>query len=172
MTSLFHYDPWGLDEVDHYLDNAFGPRWAVIPTGSQSRQRGHQSERSFKPKADIHEGPNNTVVATIEIPGLKREDINIELHDTKLTISGERHTHTETRPPATTSGQEKAGEGDEKKEPNWIVRERSWGKFSRSITVPEGTKPDSIKATVTDGVLTVTFPKQQPRTEPQKITIS
>lgn len=51
MMSLFHYDPWGFDEIDRFFDDAFGVRWAVVSGGSSQRQRGNQmSERFFKPK--------------------------------------------------------------------------------------------------------------------------
>ena len=62
--------------------------------------------------------------ATIDLPGMKKENINIDVHNDRLTISGETSTSTET------SG----GDG------SYSVRERSYGKFSRSLPLPRGTK--------------------------------
>ena len=136
----------------------------------------------------MHENPdNNTITATFELPGLRREDVNIELHNNLLTISGERSSYTETKPSgqndaeASTSANTETATSDIQKQvvttggtdtQPWIVRERSYGKFTRSIPVPEGTQPESIKASVVDGILTVTFPRRGPCSKPKKIEIS
>ncbi|KAF8334090.1 HSP20-like chaperone [Cantharellus anzutake] len=153
------------DEFDRFFDDAFGSGWAVIPTRSQSGQRSQQTQRFFRPKLDLRENPDNTLTAILEVPGLKREDVNIELHGDRLTISGERKHEKETRPA-------EEGETGERRGHSWVLRERYYGKFSRDIGVPEGTTPEDIKASVQDGILTVSFPKQKPQAEPKKITIS
>ncbi len=136
----------------------------------------------------MRENPdNNTITATFELPGLRREDVDIELHNNLLTISGERSSYTETKPSrqaeantsetalTTTSDAQKqvttTTTGGTSTQP-WIVRERSYGRFTRSIPVPEGTQPESIKASVVDGILTIAFPKRSPGSEPKKIEIS
>lgn len=64
----------------------------------------------------------NLVTATFELPGLKKEDISIDVHNNVLTVSGET----------------KASE--ERTENGYVVKERRYGKFSRSLPVPEGIK--------------------------------
>lgn len=108
-------------------------------------------------RVDVHEGPDNTVVASFELPGLKKEDVSIELHNNQLTISGEVKSTT-----ATAEGKEGL---------KYFVRERRFGKFSRTLSLPEGTQPDNVNASVADGVLTVMFPKATPEQSPMKIAI-
>lgn len=89
-----------------------------------------------------------------ELPGLKKEDISIEFKDNMLTISGE-----------------KKDEKTEKTDKYHRV-ERSWGKFSRSVMVPEGIKDTDITAKFENGVLEVRFPKPiQNEPERKLITI-
>jgi len=150
--SLFNYNtPFvTFDDIARVFDDAL----TAPPSGSQI-VRHQRANTSFRPKVDVHEGPDNTVVASFELPGLKKEDVSIELHNNQLTISGEaKSTITE---------------GDENSK--YYVRERRFGKFTRSIPLPEGTQPDSVKAAVVDGVLTVTYPKATPEQSPKKITI-
>lgn len=72
---------------------------------------------------DIHEDPKqNTVTATFELPGLKKEDVNIDVHNNTLSISGESRLSSE------------------RDENGYAVRERRYGKFSRSIPLTQGIK--------------------------------
>lgn len=72
---------------------------------------------------DLHEDPHsNIVTATFELPGLKKEDVNIDVHHGHLTVSGETVTESE------------------KKEEGYAIRERRVGKFTRSLKLPEGVK--------------------------------
>lgn len=72
---------------------------------------------------DVHEDAQaNTVTATFELPGLKKEDVNIDVHNNMLSISGESKV---------------ASDRDEN---GYAVRERRYGKFSRSIPLPQGVK--------------------------------
>lgn len=71
----------------------------------------------------MHEdSEKNTVTATFELPGLKKEDINIDVHDGRLTISGETKI------------------SEEREEDGYAIRERRYGKFSRTLRLPEGIK--------------------------------
>ncbi|KAK0470245.1 HSP20-like chaperone [Desarmillaria tabescens] len=109
----------------------------------------------LRPIMDLHEDiTNNTVTATLELPGLKKEDVHIDVHGGRLTISGERKFSSE------------------REDNGYAVRERKYGKFSRILRVPQGVKENEIKASLADGLLTVTFPKAAPETTPTKITIS
>ena len=65
---------------------------------------------------------NNTVLATFELPGLKKEDVNIDVHNNMLTVSGESKISSD------------------RDENGYAVRERRYGKFSRSIPLPQGVK--------------------------------
>ena len=72
---------------------------------------------------DVHEDDkNNTVTTTFELPGLKKEDVNIDIHSNVLTVSGE------------------SKQSAEHNESGYVVRERRYGKFARSIPLPQGVK--------------------------------
>lgn len=103
---------------------------------------------------DVHEDrEKNLITATFELPGLKKEDVHIDLHNSALTISGETKI-------------------DETKEQDgYAVHERRFGRFSRSIPVPQGLKEEEIKASLEDGVLNVTFPRLAPESAPKKIAV-
>lgn len=123
---------------------------------------------------DILENPDNTVTALFELPGLKKEDVNIEVHNNRLTISGKSQSSPEQKD----------------SESKYVVRERHIGQFSRTIPLPQGIEVsglaapsigiyltvdiqvDKIKATSSDGVLSVTFPKSSPKPAAKRIMIS
>ena len=106
-------------------------------------------------RLDIHESPDsNQITATFELPGLKKSDVNIDVQDGRLVVSGQTAVDTE------------------KKDEGYHLRERRFGRFSRTIPLPRGVKPEEIAAKMEDGVLSVVFPKTGAEQTPKKITIS
>jgi HSP20 family protein len=103
---------------------------------------------SWMPLTDI-EQTESAVIYKLDLPGMKPEDITIEVHAGMLTVSGERkHEAEETH------------EG-------YYSRERITGHFARTFTLPKGTAQEDIAATFTDGVLAITVPRTaeaKPRT--------
>ena len=94
---------------------------------------------------DIVEKDGNYEIA-VDVPGFKKEDINVELDDNILTITAET-----------------SSENEEKKEDGkYIRRERYVGKQVRRMYVPKGTKQEDVKAQFEDGVLKITLPKEEP----------
>ncbi|KAI0759339.1 HSP20-like chaperone [Irpex lacteus] len=157
--SRFFYEPfYTLSDFDRLFDEAFNARTGENTGNGQVQRRGtgaSAAERSLRPRMDVHEdAQSNTVTATFELPGLKKEDVNIDVHNNVLSISGESKISSD------------------RDENGYAVRERRYGKFSRSIPLPEGVKSEEIKAGLENGVLTVTFPKSSPEQAPKKITIS
>ncbi|EJD41688.1 small heat shock protein [Auricularia subglabra TFB-10046 SS5] len=116
---------------------------------------GSDKAQGFRPSMNVQENKeNNLVTATFELPGLKKEDIAIDVHNSRLTVSGEVKSATE---------ETKDG---------WVVRERRAGRFSRVLPLPQGVKPENISASLNDGVLTVTFPKSTPEQEAKRISVN
>jgi HSP20 family protein len=109
-------------------------------------------QRRWVPAMDLTETPEAFVLHA-DLPGLAEGDVNIELEDNILTISGERKASHESR-----------------KEGYYRV-ERAWGAFSRSLTLPEGVDAESVKANFDQGVLEVKIPKPEQR-KPRKVAIS
>lgn len=104
---------------------------------------------------DIHENPETGLVtATFELPGMQKENVTLDVHKSRLVISGETNFAAE------------------KEEAGFVLKERRRGKFSRSLPLPQGIHPEHIKASMENGLLTVTFPKTSPQQEPQKISIA
>ena len=91
---------------------------------------------------------NGEFIVRADLPGLKRDDVKVELTEGLLTISGERK------------------EEKEEKREGYYRSERSYGSFFRQIPLPEGAKTDTAKAEFNDGVLEITM--QAPAREPQK----
>lgn len=92
------------------------------------------------PKVDVAE-TDDTVEVTVELPGVDAKDLDLSLTETALTIKGERKS-----------------EREEKKK-DYVLSERSWGSFVRTIPLPSAVAPDQADATFAKGVLTVTLPK-------------
>ncbi len=107
---------------------------------------------TWSPTLDVLEDKDNYFILA-ELPGLKREDIKVSLEDGNLTISGERKS--ETRNEGTSVH----------------CVERFSGHFERSIALPVAISTDKVKATYTDGVLTLTLPKAE-EAKPKKIDIT
>ena len=105
----------------------------------------------WTPALDLYQS-NDNLVAVIELPGMRKEDIEISLHEGMLTISGERKHQT--------------GE-NEKAERS----ERYVGKFRRSISLPARVDASKVSASYKDGILTVTLPKAE-EAKPKKIQVN
>ncbi len=94
------------------------------------------------PAVDVYEDKENFIVKA-ELPGMKKEEINVTLHDGSLSISGERKS-------------------EEKVEKGEVYRsERFFGRFQRTVALPTSVDAGKIKAQYQDGVLTVTLPKAE-----------
>ncbi|BAF71338.1 Hsp20/alpha crystallin family protein [Sulfurovum sp. NBC37-1] len=108
---------------------------------------------SFVPRVNTREGEDAYHVE-IDLPGIKKEDIEITTEDNVLTISGERKMK------------------DEVKEEDYYKVESAYGKFSRSFTLPEKVDIENIHAESKDGVLEVVIPKlKEEEKKPKKIEI-
>jgi len=107
------------------------------------------SESDFHvPATDISESKESYCIAT-ELPGIKKEDIKLSLHDGILTIEAETKSETNE-------------EGDNKT----LRRERRYGKFLRRFTLGPQANENSVDAKFENGVLTVTIPKAAPPAQP------
>jgi HSP20 family protein len=131
------------DEMDRMMDRfredfGFGRGWLGSRFGS-----GREFGRGlWSPQIEVCERDNQLMVCA-DLPGLKKEDIQIEFSQNALTIQGERRQdHEETHEGHRTS-------------------ERSYGKFYRRIPLPEGVKPENAKATFQDGELKIIIPMPQ-----------
>jgi HSP20 family protein len=108
--------------------------------------------RRWVPPMDLVEAEDHFVLKA-DLPGLGESDVKLEVQDGTLTISGERKAEHEQR------------------EKGWYRIERSFGSFSRSLTLPDGVDPEGIKASFDHGVLEVRIPKPAER-KPRRISIS
>ncbi|GBE77668.1 Heat shock protein [Sparassis crispa] len=148
LTHLLNEPFYSLIDLEHLFDDSFTTRTRSPQTGEVA------ASRSLKPRMDLHEDTRaNTVTVTFELPGLKKEDVDISVQNNMLTVSGE---------PRLSSEREEGG---------YSVCERRYGKFSRSLSLPRGIQTQNIKASMQDGVLTVTYPTTTPEAERRKITV-
>ena len=105
----------------------------------------------WTPALDLYEDKDSFVVKA-ELPGMKREDIEVSLHEGSLSISGER------------KGEEKHAGAD-------VYRtERFFGRFQRTVALPTPVAADKVKAAYKDGVLTITLPKTE-EAKPKQIEV-
>ena len=110
-----------------------------------------RSSQRWMPAMDLVEAEDHFVLKA-DLPGLAENDVSIEIADNTLTIKGERKAEHEAR------------------ERGWYRVERSFGRFSRSLTLPEGVNADGVTAAFDKGVLEVRIPKPEER-KPRRITI-
>ena len=138
---------WSLrNEIDDLFDDFF-PGTAIGPR-RRSRMRGWprwggtQSDGMSLPSIDVID-KHDEIKLCAELPGMNEADIDVQVTDGVLTLSGEKKEETE--------------EGD--KEGDYYMSERSFGSFKRAVRLPEGIDQDKIEAHFENGVLTVRLPK-------------
>ena len=105
------------------------------------------------PAVDVVENDQHALVLTAELPGVKKEDIELKVENSTLTIRGERKRAFET------------------KEDGYHRVERSFGAFARSFTLPTTVSAEGITADFKDGVLSVTLPARE-EAKPRQVTIN
>ena len=120
-------------------------------TLSRSRTEEGISASTWAPAVDIYE-TQETIVIKADLPGLTREDIEIEIRDNTLTIKGERRFAKDVQ------------------QENYLRIERAYGAFQRSFTLPTGVRQEQIRASFRDGVLELLLPKAE-EAKPKKIAI-
>jgi HSP20 family protein len=128
--------------INDLFDEGFG-RARAVPSATTG---------VWLPAVDILESKDAYLIRA-ELPGMKKEDFNLEVNDGALTLSGERKV-------------EKLSDGVE-----YHRAERVHGKFSRSFYLPQTVKQDGIKATYRDGILEIHVPKVE-EAKPRQISIS
>ncbi len=136
-------DRWSTlrNEIDTLFESPF---WS----GSDGQT---QLFTGWSPALDLYQ-TNDDLVAVVELPGMRKDDIEISLHDGMLTISGERKT--------------------EKAEGEKAARsERFVGKFCRSVSLPTRVDANKVTANYQDGILKVTLPKAE-EVKPKQIQVN
>jgi len=108
-------------------------------------------QTAFTPSFDIRETPE-AYVFEADLPGIKREDVDINLTGNRITLTGKREAQARK-------------EGD-----NCFMMERSYGSFTRSFNLPDGVDPAKVTADLKDGVLTLVLSKI-PEVKPKRIEI-
>jgi HSP20 family protein len=142
---LIRWEPFdGLDKIQSRINDLFGE--------SFDRSWRNLSSATWYPPVDVLES-KDAYVLRAELPGMKREDFNLEVKDGMLTLSGERKS-------------EKTTDGVK-----YRTVERVEGKFSRSFSLPETVKHDGIQATYKDGILEISLPKAE-EAKPRRIEVS
>jgi HSP20 family protein len=130
------------DRFSRFFDDAFLPSLWL---------REDKDFHDWAPSVDIYDDEDKIVIKA-EIPGVGKDDIHIDVKDRVLTLSGERSNEKEV------------------KEVNFHRKERTFGKFQRSFTLPEGLDSDRIAADYKDGVLNIEIPKPEEK-KPKKISV-
>ena len=126
------------DRVNHLFEDMF------------PEIREHIGLMDWRPSVDTYE-KEDAIVVKAELPGVKKEDVDIDVSNNVLTIKGERHY-------------------DDVKNEDYYRRERFHGKFQRAFTLPDNVDTSNIDAGYNDGVLEITVPKTE-ETQTKKIEI-
>lgn len=149
MANIVRFDPFeDMARLQREVNRLFEDN-----TRTRGRDGAEQaSARTWAPAVDILEDQNEIVVRA-ELPGLKQEDIDIELTGETLTIKGERKFE------------------DTERKDHYVRVERSYGAFQRAFTIGAPVQHDAVSASYKDGVLEVHLPKSE-ATKPKKVQVS
>ena len=147
--AIIRWEPVGeLNTIQNEMNRLFNTLFdSPAPAG-----QAHATTQRWIPPMDLVETGGDYVLRA-DLPGLSQAEVNIELTDNVLTISGERKAEHEDH------------------EQGYYRVERAFGAFSRSLTLPEGVDPDSVQAHFDRGVLEIRIPKPEQR-KPRKVAIS
>lgn len=132
-----------LRQMTNELDRVFDEPWPFFQLRVPKMNGG-----AWIPKVDVVT-KDNKLVTRVDLPGMKTEDVSVEVADGMLTLSGERKKEVK-----------------EEKD-DYFREEREYGSFCRTVPLPKGVKADDIKATFNNGVLEVTVPLPAEAVEPK-----
>jgi len=144
VSRIAEYDPVELAQrqFDHMLGRLFGQR--------------EDNGGTWAPYAvDVREDADHIYVEA-ELPGFRKEDVDITLENQTLTITAERKEETEK---------------NEKEKGDWLLRERRYNRFVRSFTLPPTVNEQSVQAKLDGGLLKITLNKRE-ETKPRKVQVS
>ena len=145
---IVRFDPFReLDRLQNEVNRLFEGYSQAPERGAGQQAAG----RMWSPAVDVAE-TKDEIVLRAELPGMRQEDIDIELTGDTLTLRGERKF-----------------ENEERKE-NFVRVERSYGRVQRSFTLGVPVQHDAVKASYKDGVLEVHLPKSE-ETKPRKVQV-
>ena len=136
------------DEMDSLFDEFFNQPFGLLRRPS----KGFEMMSKFSPKVDVSETAK-AINIEADLPGMEAEDIELELHNDRITIKGEKKTEKE------------------KKDKQFYRVERSYGSFHRNIPLPNEINMEKAKANFKNGVLSVELPKAKSTQSRRKINI-
>jgi HSP20 family protein len=140
-----------MDKVLREVEGALNTFYETIGRHHKGVSGGMTAE--FTPPADVMEA-HSSIRISMELPGLSKDDIEIEVADGWLTVCGEKR------------------EESEQKEEGFLVRECRYGAFSRRFIIPQGADTDSIQAVMNNGRLDIRVPLANPQSsDPQRIEV-
>lgn len=147
MTNLTRWEPVReamtlREAMDRLFDDAFTRPFSLMRDGGSTWS---------SPAIDMYQ-TDNEVVVKAALPGIKADEVQINVTSDILTIKGE------------------VKQSEEKKDKAWHIREHRWGAFERSLQLPTGVIADKAKADFNDGILTITLPKSA-EAKPKTITV-
>lgn len=147
MSNLTRWEPTRemmtlREAMDRLFDDAFTRPFSLTREGGSTWS---------SPAIDMYQTDNDVVVKA-DLPGIKADEVQINVNGDILTIRGETKQE------------------DEKKEKSWHIREHRWGAFERSIRLPTGVIADKANADFDNGVLTITLPKTE-EVKPRTISV-
>lgn len=147
MSNLTRWEPGRevmtlRDAMDRLFDDAFTRPFSLIREGGSTWS---------SPAIDMYQ-TDNEVVVKAALPGLRADEVQINVTGDILTLRGEvKHE-------------------EEKKDKSWHIREHRWGSFERSVRLPTGVIADKAQADFQNGILTITLPKLE-EVRPKTITV-
>ena len=134
-----------LSDLREEIDRLFETPLAALARGSQLLS-------AWTPAVDVYEDKENVYVKA-ELPGMKKEEIEVTLHEGTLSLTGERKVQSKVN---TTE----------------VYRaERFFGRFQRTVSLPSAVATEKVKAQYTDGILTITLPKTE-EAKPKQIDVN
>ncbi|MBI3967483.1 MAG: Hsp20/alpha crystallin family protein [Chloroflexi bacterium] len=154
-AGMSRWSPFGrFDEWEQEVARVMREPWPFRSLWGRGMPRISGGTTAWAPKIDVFE-KNGDMIVKAELPGIKKEDVQITLEDGYLVLRGERKAESEV------------------KEQDYYRTERSYGQFYRCVPLPENVKPEQIQARYDDGVLEVRMPKPTVEApQPKKIEIS
>jgi HSP20 family protein len=140
-------------EMDRLMDSVFERGFGSLWRESGMQEDDWQERSLWSPQIDVQQR-NDSVIVRADLPGVSKENVQVEVEGDALIISGQRR-------------EEREEGGDDQ---GYRLLERSYGSFYRSVPLPQGVDPDQIEAAMRDGVLTVTLPLAE-NARPRRIEI-